>query len=523
LVVADSDASAVNLLISLKMSLRQQAVKNVSATWLGLFVHALTGLFLSPFILHKLGDQAFSLWVLVFSLTGYFGLLDLGIRSSIVKYTAKFIATGDMDSLGRYLSTSMAFYSAIGVVVLLGTVAGYFYLHSLFRIPVELLPSARLLVLLSGAGIAMTFPLTVFVAALEGLQKFSWLQLSQIGIALLRALLIVVALLKGGGLLAVGTITAAMGVISYLVFACVALYALPVRPTLRHVDFKAFREMAGYGVFAFAILAAEKLRFQSDPLVIGALVSSTAIATFSIAAKLVEYSSYAVRSMSQIFTPLASQFDATGDLARLRRTLIAGNRASAFIILPICVALIIAGRSVIEAWVGPRYVNSYSILVLLIMPRTLYLAQSTSIRVLLGMGRHRVLASVLLLEGGANLLLSVLLARRFGIIGVAWGTAIPLACTSLFFLPRHVCRVLDVRLSTFLKSAYRLPLTLAAVQAVVLLAINYEFGIHGYVGLLLQVAGLGAVYFVYAGWVLFKSGLPRPRTWHAFSQLMEPK
>jgi len=509
--------------MNVKMSLRLQAVKNVAATWLGLLVHALTGFFLSPFILHKLGDQAFSLWVLVFALTGYFGLLDLGIRSSIVKYTAKFVATGDMDSLARYLSTSVAFYSAIGVVVLLGTAAGYFYLHLLFRIPAELLPSARLLLLLSGAGIAITFPLTVFSAALEGLQKFSWLQFSQIGIALLRALLLIVALLRGRGLLAIGTITVAMAILSYLIFTCIALYALPVRPRFQHVEFKVFREMAAYGIFAFAILAAEKLRFQSDPLVIGALVSSTAIASFSIAAKLVEYSSYAVRSMSQIFTPMASQFEAVGDLARLRRTFVAGNRASAFIILPICVALIIAGKSVIEAWVGARYVNSYSILVLLIVPRTLYLAQSTSIRILLGMGRHRALASVLLLEGGVNLLLSVILARRFGIIGVAWGTAIPLACTSLFFLPRHLCRVLDVPLKTFLKSAYALPLTLAALQAAVLWAINHQFPIHGYMGLLFEIACSGAVYFVYAGWVLIKGGLPRPRSWHAFSQLLEPK
>lgn len=521
--MADSDASAVGLLINAKMSLKRLAIKNVTATWLGLLVHALTGLFLSPFILHRLGDQAFSLWVLTFSLTGYFGLLDLGIRSSIVKYTAKFVATGDLDSLSRYLSTSLAFYLSIGVVVLLGTIAGYFYLHLLFRIPAELLPSVRLLVLLSGAGIAITFPLTVFSAALEGLQKFSWLQLSQIGIALLRALLIVVALLNGGGLLAIGTITVAMGVISYLVFACMALYALPVRPSFQRVEFKAFREMAAYGVFAFAILAAEKLRFQSDPLVIGALVSSTAIAAFSVAARLVEYSSYAVRSMSQIFTPMASQFEAVGDLARLRRTFIAGNRASAFIILPICVALIIAGRPVMEAWVGARYVNSYPILLLLIVPRTLYLAQSTSIRILMGMGRHRVLASVLLLEGGVNLLLSILLARRFGVIGVAWGTAIPLACTSLFFLPRHLCRVLDVPLKAFFKSAYGLPLVLATLQAALLWAVSHESPIHGYRGLLLEVGGSGAVYFAYAGWALFKGGVARPRSWHAFSQLLEPK
>jgi O-antigen/teichoic acid export membrane protein len=505
------------------MSLRVQAVKNVSATWLGLLIHALTGFFLSPFILHKLGDEGFSLWVLVFAFTGYFGLLDLGIRSSIVKYTAKFMATGDTDRLSRYLSTSMAFYAAIGVVILFATTAGYVYLDVLFRIPAGLLPTARMLLLLSGTGIAITFPLTVFAGALEGLQKFSWLQLSQIAITLLRAVLMVVALLNGGGLLAVGTITVAMNLIGYLIFTCIALYALPVALSARLVEWSAFREMAGYGVFAFAILAAEKLRFQSDAMVIGAFVSTAAIASFSIAARLVEYSSHAVRSMSQIFTPMSSQFDAAGDLARLQRIFVAGNRASAFIILPLAVALVVVGRSIIEAWVGARYVDSYLILVLLIVPRTLYLAQSTSIRILLGMGRHRVLASVLLLEGAVNLLLSLFLVRRMGIVGVAWGTAIPLACTSLLFLPRHLCRVLDVPLGTFLARAYRLPLVLAAFQAAVLWLISRAFPAHGYIAVLGQIACSGIVYCVGFGWAFFKGGLPRPRSWHAFAQLLEPK
>jgi len=503
------------------MSLRAQAVKNVTATWLGLLVHALTGFFLSPFILHKLGDEAFSLWILVFAFTGYFGLLDLGIRSSIVKYTAAFTATGDREQLSHYLSTSLAFYMAIGVVILCATTAGFFYLPLLFKIPDAMLRNARMLLLLSGTGIAVTFPLTVFVGALEGLQKFSWLQLSQIAITLLRAFLIVIALMSGGGLLAAGTITVALNILSYLVFTCMALYALPVRLSAQHVEWKAFREMAGYGVFAFAILAAEKLRFQSDAMVIGALVSATAITSFSIAARLVDYSSYAVRSMSQIFTPMSSQFHAAGDLARLRRTFVAGNRASAFIIFPISVALVVMGRSIIEVWVGARYVDSYSILVLLIVPRTLYLAQATSIRILLGMGEHRALASILLLEGAVNLLLSLFLVRRMGIIGVAWGTAIPLICTSVLFLPRHLCRVLDVPLWTFLTRAYRLPLVLGAFQAAALWLISRAFPVHGYPGVLLEIATSGLVYCVGFAWAFFKGGIPRPRSWHAFVQLLE--
>src|SRR5579859_6322478 len=126
---------------------------------MGLAMHAVVGFFLSPFILHRLGDEAFSLWILIFAVTGYYGLLDLGIRSSIVKYTAKFLVTNDREQLSRYLSTSLAFYSAMAVIILLATITGSFYLRLLFKIPAGLAESERILFLLAGFSVAFTFPL----------------------------------------------------------------------------------------------------------------------------------------------------------------------------------------------------------------------------------------------------------------------------------------------------------------------------------------------------------------------------
>jgi Polysaccharide biosynthesis C-terminal domain len=128
-----------------------------------------------------------------------------------------------------------------------------------------------------------------------------------------------------------------------------------------------------------------------------------------------------------------------------------------------------------------------------------------------------------LLEGTINLLLSVFLARRMGIVGVAWGTAIPLACTSLFFLPQHLCRVLGVPLGTFLRRAYRLPLALGAAQAAVLWLVSRQFPAHGYFGVALQIASSGIVYWVGFAWAFFNAGLTHPRSWHALTQLLEPK
>lgn len=505
------------------MSLRLQAVKNVTATWLGLLVHAIVGFFLSPFILHRLGDAAFSIWILVFALTGYFGLLDMGVRSSIVKHTAGFLAAGDREQLSRYISTSLAFYGSVAILVLLASIAGFFCLPLLFKIPITLLGPARILILISGASIACTLPLGAFTGVLEGLQKFAWLQYSNIGITVVRAVLIVAALEEGGGLLAVGIITVGMNLLSYLIFTGMAFRLLPVRLSWRYVEIGAFRKMMTYGLFASAILIAEKLRFQSDALVIGAFLSTTAITMFSIAAKLVEYSGYAVKSMTQIVTPMSSQFDATGDMVRLRKTFEAGNRACALITFPLCLILVILGKPIIESWVGLKYVPAHSVLLLLIVPRTLYLAQSTSIKILLGMGRHRTLAFILLLEGTTNVLLSIILVRRFGVIGVAWGTAIPLLCTSLLFLPEHLCRVLDIPVGTFLKQSYRLPFLLCIPLAGVLWFANYQFPARTYAGVMLQVACGGIVYCTGFAWAMFNGNLRSLRSWPSFAHILETK
>ena len=59
-----------------------KTVKNVAGSWLGLGTTMVVGFLLTPFILHRLGNTALGLWVLITAFTGYYGMLDLGIRNA---------------------------------------------------------------------------------------------------------------------------------------------------------------------------------------------------------------------------------------------------------------------------------------------------------------------------------------------------------------------------------------------------------------------------------------------------------
>jgi O-antigen/teichoic acid export membrane protein len=205
--------------------------------------------------------------------------------------------------------------------------------------------------------------------------------------------------------------------------------------------------------------------------------------------------------MAQIFVPMASQSEAKGDLERLRKVYIAGNRVCALLVLPITVILILLGKHVIRIWVGARYIpHSYPVLVVLIIPFTLMLMQGASGRVLFGIGKHQSLAKVTLLEGIANLILSIALVPPLGVVGDALGTAIPLCCTFLLFMPRHLGKQLGVPVRGFLRQAYSLPLLLNLPLLGVVWLANRFFTPKNLIQLVLEI---GAAFLIYCMGVLW--------------------
>src|ERR1700692_2358903 len=132
---------------------KKQILKNVGSSWSALAINVIVGIFLSPFILHRLGDAAFGVWVLIFSITGYYGLFDLGIRSSIIRYVSKYTATDDRKKLTGFITTALFSYTGIGVVSMALTTLLSSSVERFFKIPPEMHAQARLLLLMVGASV----------------------------------------------------------------------------------------------------------------------------------------------------------------------------------------------------------------------------------------------------------------------------------------------------------------------------------------------------------------------------------
>jgi len=478
-------------------------LKNVGSSWVSLGVNIVIGFFLSPFILHRLGDAAFGIWVLIFSVTGYYGIFDLGIRSSVIRYISKLTAVEDKEGLAKFFNTSLATYTFIGLATTAVTLIASRYVGAMFKIDPNFLPTAHWLFLIVGLSVAVGFPLGIFAGMLEGLQRFYLLNFTNVISLVLRAILTVMALHRGYGLLTVGLITVLLPLLSSVARAVLVFRILPIPIGWKYVDRSVFSEMANYSGVTFVIQVAYKLRFKTDVIVIGKFLGSAFITQFSIGGRLVDYATEVVGSLAQIFLPMSSQSEAKGDVNRLRKIFVAGNRACALVIFPVTAILVILGKSVIEAWVGRKYVAaSYPIMLVLLLPTTLILAQNATPRVIYGMAKHRTLAWITSIEGVANLILSIVLVRWMGVIGDAIGTAVPLSFTALYFTPRYLSRLLGVRVWTFLREAYVLPVVLCTPLVAVLMIMRRWFPVHRLIPLMTEIVLAMAVYGVGLWWAV---------------------
>lgn len=451
---------------------RLLALKNVAGGWMGLGTTVLVNFFLTPVVLHYIGDASNGIWILLTTFTGYYGLLDFGLRPATARYVSRYEAMKDTAEMNRVVSTSFVFQLMLSLVMMLVTVLVYVLFDQLFGVGPEWRKTGRLLLLVVGFGTAVTTPLSFFGSVLEGLQRFSIMGWIQTASSLIRAGLLVFFLQHGYQILAVGAITIGMNLLSALLLTAITFRVAPALSLRwRDVSWETFGILRSFGVLGFLIAIAQPIRFQLDSLVIAKMLSAEFITLFSIGARLSIYSIDIVQMLAQIFTPMASAAQATGEHDRQRRLFLMSNRYSAFVALPLGVMFLLIGKTIIRAWVGEKYVPAgYAVLAIMTIPMTIHLMQAGSPKMLLGMAKHRTLGIALLIEAAFNLALSIALVPYFGLLGVAWGTAIPLAISNIFFLPLHMCSLLKVRLREFLVGAYLYPVLVSIPFAAALWA-----------------------------------------------------
>jgi O-antigen/teichoic acid export membrane protein len=439
-------------------------VRAITSQWLALAVTFLTSFVVSPIVVRELGKVGYGVWTLVFGAVAYMGLLDLGLRGAITRYVAKDLASSNHEGSNCTIGAGLWIRAWTAIAILVGSLLLSLSITRFLKIPPEMAASARLAVLLAGTSLGVTILFGVFAGVLAALHRFDVISAVTIFRVLLRGAGFVWLVKSGYGIVALAGWELAVGIASNIVLAALCFRIYPqLRLSLHRPARDTLRSLWQYSYYVFIINLAFQFIYYSDNLVVGAFISVAGVTFYAIGGNLLQYLRDITTALAATFLPLTSSLEAQDQRTQIQRLLINGTRAALFVTLPIILALFLRGRTFIGLWMGEQYAQpSARVLQILLLSQVFAIANATSGNIAYGLGKHDRAARWVSAEAILNVALSIVLARRMGINGVAWGTVIPSLLTNLIFWPRYITTVLGVPLLEYIVQSWIRPM-LAAV------------------------------------------------------------
>jgi O-antigen/teichoic acid export membrane protein len=472
-----------------------RVVSNVLYNYAGLILNTAIGFGLTPVLIRHLGHVSFGLYVLIGSMIGFASLLDFGIGVTVMRLVASHVEDKDPTQLQQLISTGVALYAALGVVVL-GVACGlYPFLGTLFGVHGQRLSAFHVAFAISAANVGATFPSAVYTGLNQGFHDFRGPNLIGIGQTMFAALGMLCAVELHGGLVAICTVIAAGSVIA---FAVKLVYTSRVHPAKFRPSLIRRSEMARIVRISSWLLIgnlAVTVIFSVDSVVVGVVLKAAAVAAFAVTVGATTAMQGLGGSMTSVVLTTASTLRSRRDDSGIQRLLLESVRITEVVLGPFVVLSAIWGRQLFKLWVGKQFEASAPTLVVMALGMTIALMQATSAQLVVAAGKQKRLFLVSVPEAMVNLALSVVLARHLGIVGVALGTAIPTFFTTFVIVMPYACRLTG----TPVIKLYRRIAVPVSVQIAVYVVLRYvATGVSFSSLFTLAAASLGVLFACYA-------------------------
>lgn len=423
---------------------------------------ALVALILPSFLTRLMPPDEYGAWALVLAISAYVGYLDFGVQTAVGRFVAHANERGDPECRDSIVSTALAVLAVAAGIGICASLAIAALLPDLFRqMPKFLMGDARVALVIVASALAVGLPASIFNGIFVGLQRYE-VPAVIVGVSkICAAVLLVLVVEHGGALTSMALAMAGINLASY-VFQYVAYrkMAPPVRLSLKLVSRSAARELFDY-CFSLSVWSLATLVITGLDLLLVGLFDFKSVAFYAVAATVITFILGTQNAIFSVLMPQAAVLEAQNKAGELGKMLLTTTRLGLFLLLASGIPLLILTRPILTLWVGRLYAaKAATILKVLVGANILRLSAVPYAVLLIGTGQQRLVILSPVLEASSNLLLSILLGKWMGAVGVALGTlagaVVGLACNFVYNIPRTTA--IAVNLTQYVRDGFLRPL-----------------------------------------------------------------
>jgi O-antigen/teichoic acid export membrane protein len=460
---------------------RSRLVRNAIVSWASYFLILIAGFIMPRMIDVYVGQTALGIWDFSWSVVNYLGFAGLGIGSAVNRYVAKYRIENRIEELNGLLSSVFIIQRIIAITIFVATTViwyafPYFYQDKFAGDTL----TAQFIILMLGYSIAIQMWFDLYRGVISGCHRWDIYNGLQSTTQLLTVLIMLIALVLGGGL-------KALAVIYIIVTFCAGIVRMRIAYNIfPQIDIK-YANSEKRHVYK-VIKYGSKTIISSMPPVVLLLTSNiflasklgpAALAIFSRPAALVRHIETFMNKFSHILTPTAGSLSNVDKSEELKRFLFVTTKSSAAISAPLFVFLAVYGDLILKVWMGDHYVNQ-NLAILLAIGYFIPISQGPVIRILMGLNKHGFIGFTSLAIVGIGLMLWVSYMNTVGwsmeLIALMIGTTFTL--TNGLIIPIYACYNLKINYIRYVIEVFTVPVLASALLVLWLLISKTFLGQH---------------------------------------------
>jgi len=418
-------------------------------------ISLLVSFIIFPFIVRYTGQEIYGVYLIVITLTGYFGLLDFGVMSALTKYVSEYKGKGDRIKINNVINASFTFYALVGVVACISLFIMSRYLNSFFQMKPQEAAIANNLVTAASLFSLLIWPLSTFRGALEGLNLWNLEAAVNSVIQVTTAILAYIIFSCGYDIVLFFIATQSCVVAGNMVFLFIAKKETDFRLKFPFLDSMTFKRIFRFSIFMFLSSLVNIFLFQIHNLIIGFFLSMSAVTIYSVAHNLQNYFRYINSTLGGPPWTVASEMEGRKDYNGQRLLLMKGTKYLTALFIPAVIIMIFYADPFIRYWMGPGFEES-------ILPAriviTFWLFNGTielAVGMLSAKGVVKESLYIQIIIAISNILISLLLIKVIGITAIALGITLSMIVIGVPLYLRLSLSTLELKFAEYFQKSIK--------------------------------------------------------------------
>lgn len=415
----------------------KQVKMGVLLSYVLIIINTLYGLFLTPYIIGRLGDAEYGVYKVISSLSSSLMVLDLGLGSTVMRYIASYQAKNEKEKIPNFVAMSLIQGCILCCVVLIISGGVFFSIKPIYAATFteQQIHKAQILFSILTINMIVHVIENVINGVITGSNCFTFGNGIKVIRLCLRITCIFFLLQVFSDSIVLVLVDLCITVTFLVVEVLYIRFSIGIHIRYSNWDKTIFLESGKYTILMFLTSIAAQVNNNLDNVIIGAISGPELVTIYSIGLLIFTMFENLSTSVSGVMLPTVANIleEKNGD-KKIQDLIIKVGRIQFILLGAAVVGFLCIGRDFIYLWMGDKFEDVYLITLILMIPSLFELCVNVCLAILRAKNILIFRTTVLCASTVLNAVVTILSVKYWSYIGAAVGTASSFVIGSLIIM-----------------------------------------------------------------------------------------